>query len=140
MKIIQNLSDFFRKLDTRLLLAGIMMFVIFILIVSIIAVIVFSIQKRKSNLQARLPKIDGVGEDSLTEPQFNKVDPLIVELIDEEDIETEEKNENDEIFVKALMMETKKYIPEKEYEMPSIESIKTDRGEINEKNNENKID
>lgn len=120
--IFNNFLSFFNNVDSKLLIAGALMILISILIIYITTIIVFSLKKRLEFSKIRLPMIDGVGEDSITKPQFKSVMPLEVELIINEDNTLLSTNKNnDDSFLSALSMEAGIYMLHKQINMPDIE-------------------
>lgn len=141
-KAIESLISFLGNIDNKLLIAGALMLLIFGLIIYILTIIVFSLKQRAEFSKVRLPRIDGVGEDSITNPQFKSVLPLDVEIIqDEGNIRMRKNAKNDEAFLAALVMESRTYIPNKELEMPDISEIKEngDKGDAIERSSESKV-
>lgn len=122
--IFENIAKFFSSVDLNLMIAGGLMILTTILIIYIITVVWFSLKRRSELSKVKLPEIDGVGEDSLTEPKFESVMPLDVELVTNEDGPLLEKNGKEkDIFATALTMETGKYISNDNLQMPNISSV-----------------
>lgn len=140
-KILENITGFFANVDSKLLVAGALMLLIAGLIIYIITIIVFSLKERTELSKVRLPKIDGVGEDSITVPQFKSVLPLDVELIqDERGIKMGGDTKNDDVFLAALTMESGRYIPiEEDLTMPEIPEIVKDKGDASERSSRSEI-
>lgn len=119
--IFESVSNFFSNVELNLMIAGGLMILTGLLIIYIVAVVWFSLKRRSELSKVKLPEIDGVGKGSLTEPEFESVMPLDVELITNEDeLVPESKGEEKDIFTAALIMESRSYIPDKDIHMPNI--------------------
>ena len=112
--------------DWKLVVAGLGMLVIFLLMVYLLSLIVISFQRRKAAVSVSLPDINTYNKKDDNLKQFEELKVLEVELIapDEYVIEAEPKD-NEELFVTALSIETKKYIPksDEKIEMPEVGEI-----------------
>lgn len=112
--------------DWKLVVAGLGMLVIFLLMVYLLSLIVISFQRRKAAVSVSLPDINTYNKKDDNLKQFEELKVFEVELIapDEYVIEAEPKD-NEELFVTALSIETKKYIPksDEKIEMPEVGEI-----------------
>ena len=126
MNIINTLKNFFVMQDWKLVVAGLGMLVIFLLMVYLLSLIVISFQRRKAAVSVSLPDINTYNKKDDNLKQFEELKVFEVELIapDEYVIEAEPKD-NEELFVTALSIETKKYIPktDEKIEMPEVGEI-----------------
>lgn len=114
MNFLNVLTKFFSVQDWRLIGAGLIMILIFILMVSLVSFIVISYLKRKEAVNISLPDINTYGLDSKeVKPQFTEPSILELELVPPERdvINPEEMKDNDDLFLTALTIETGKYIP-----------------------------
>lgn len=112
--------------DWKLVVAGLGMLVIFLLMVYLLSLIVISFQRRKAAVSVSLPDINTYNKKDDNLKQFEELKVFEVELIatDEYVVEAEPKD-NEELFVTALSIETKKYIPksDEKIEMPEVGEI-----------------
>lgn len=112
--------------DWKLVVAGLGMLVIFLLIVYLLSLIIISFQRRKAAVSVSLPDINTYDKKDDNLKQFEELKVFEVELItpDEYVIEAEPKD-NEELFLTALSIETKKYIPksDEKIEMPEVGEI-----------------
>lgn len=126
MNIIDTLKNFFVMQDWKLVVAGLGMLVIFLLMVYLLSLIVISFQRRKAAVSVSLPDINTYNKKDDNLKQFEELKVFEVELIatDEYVVEAEPKD-NEELFVTALSIETKKYIPksDEKIEMPEVGEI-----------------
>lgn len=126
MNIINTLKNFFVIQDWKLVVVGLGMLVIFLLIVYLLSLIVISFQRRKAAVNISLPDINTYDKKDDNLKQFEELKVFEVELItpDEYVIE-EEPKDNEELFLTALSIETKKYIPksDEKIKMPEIGKI-----------------
>lgn len=123
MNIINTLKNFFVIQDWKLVVAGLGMLVIFLLMVYLLSLIVISFQRRKAAVNVSLPDINTYDKKDDNLKQFEELKVFEVELItpDEYVIE-EEPKDNEELFLTALSIETKKYIPksDEKIKMPEV--------------------
>lgn len=126
MNIINTLKNFFVMQDWKLVVAGLGMLVIFLLIVYLLSLIIISFQRRKAAVSVSLPDINTYDKEDDNLKQFEELKVFEVEIItpDEYVIEAEPKD-NEELFLTALSIETKKYIPksDEKIEMPEVGEI-----------------
>lgn len=126
MNIIQNIKNFFEIMDWKLVIAGFGMLFIFLLIVYLISVIVISFQKRRDQVNVKLPDIDTYDKEESKGPEFKEVKKLEVELINPNDDVVIGENNNKgsyDYFIQALSIETRKLFPSM-LSFPSMPKIK----------------
>lgn len=123
----------------KLVIAGLGMITIFILIIYLISLIVISFQNRQESVNIKLPDVDTYNKTTEVKKQFEDAKVLEVELIDaEQDVVRNPQPKDDEnLFLTALSIETKKYIPAtvEEIHMPQVgeidyEAVKLQKAEI----------
>jgi len=149
MNGIQNIKNFFEIMDWKLVIAGFGMLFIFLLIVYLISVIVISFQKRRDQVNVKLPDIDTYDKAESKGQKFKEVKKLEVELINQnDDVVIKESNNkgNYDYFIQALSIETRKLFPSTLSfpSMPKIkaidyETIKRENIEKNQKENIEKM-
>lgn len=128
MNVLNTIKNFIEIQDWRLILAGFGMIIIFGLMVYLLSLIVLSYQRRRDAVQVSLPEIDGSGLVS-HDPvdKFKEANPLEVELMSAEDdnIVNDNLNVDDSLFLTALTLETKRFIPlsKEDMDMPDIGEI-----------------
>lgn len=123
MNIINTLKNFFVIQDWKLVVAGLGMLVIFLLMVYLLFLIVISFQKRKAAVSVSLPDINTYGKKDDNLKQFKELKVFEVELITpDDDVIEEEPKDNEELFLTALSIETRKYIPKSDdkIKMPEV--------------------
>lgn len=127
MNIINTMRDFFSTQDWKLVIAGFGMITIFILIIYLISLIVISFQNRKEAVNIKLPDINTYNNNIEVKKQFEDAKVLEVELISaEQDVVKNAQLKDDEnLFLTALSIETKKYIPAtiEDIDMPQVGEI-----------------
>ena len=128
MSILNTIKNFIEIQDWRLIVAGFGMIIIFVLMVYLLSLIVLSYQRRRDAVQVSLPEIDSSGlvnHDSVD--KFKEANPLEVELIssDDDNVINDNLNIDDSLFLTALTVETKKFIPlaQEDMDMPEIGEI-----------------
>lgn len=128
MSILNTIKNFIEIQDWRLIVAGFGMIIIFVLMVYLLSLIVLSYQRRRDAVQVSLPEIDSSGlvnHDSVE--KFKEADPLEVELIssDDDNVVNDNLNIDDSLFLTALTVETKRFIPlaQEDMNMPDIGEI-----------------
>lgn len=128
MDILNTIKNFIEIQDWRLIIAGFGMIIIFVLMVYLLSLIVLSYQRRRDAVQVSLPEIDSSGlvnHDSVD--KFKEADPLEVELIssDDDNVVNDNLNIDDSLFLTALTVETKRFIPlaQEDMDMPDIGEI-----------------
>ena len=128
MSILNTIKNFIEIQDWRLIVAGFGMIIIFVLMVYLLSLIVLSYQRRRDAVQVSLPEIDSSGlvnHDSVD--KFKEADPLEVELIssDDDNVVNDNLNIDDSLFLTALTVETKEFIPlaQEDMDMPDIGEI-----------------
>ena len=123
MNIINTLKNFFVIQDWKLVVAGLGMLVIFLLIVYLLSLITISFQRRKAAVSVSLPDINTYGKKDDNLKQFEEPKVFEVELITpDDDVIEEEPKDNEELFLTALSIETRKYIPKSDdkIKMPEV--------------------
>ena len=128
MSTLNTIKNFIEIQDWRLVVAGFGMIIIFVLMVYLLSLIVLSYQRRRDAVQVSLPEIDSSGivnHDSVD--KFKEADTLEVELIssDDDNVINDNLNIDDSLFLTALTVETKKFIPlaQEDMDMPEIGEI-----------------
>lgn len=128
MDILNTIKNFIEIQDWRLIIAGFGMIIIFVLMVYLLSLIVLSYQRRRDAVQVSLPEIDSSGlvnHDSVD--KFKEADTLEVELIssDDDNVVNDNLNIDDSLFLTALTVETKRFIPlaQEDMDMPDIGEI-----------------
>lgn len=121
------MEAFFASQNGKLVIAGLGMITIFILIIYLMSLIVISFQNRQEAVNIKLPDIDTYNKNTEVEKQFEDAKVLEVELISaEQDVVKNPQPKDDEnLFLTALSIETKKYIPAtmEEIHMPQVGEI-----------------
>lgn len=126
MNIINTFKKFFVIQDWKLVVAGLGMLVIFLLIVYLLSLIIISFQRRKAAVNISLPDINTYDKKDDNLKQFEEPKVFEVELITpDDDVIGEEPKDNEELFLTALSIEAKKYIPksDEKIEMPEVGEI-----------------
>lgn len=126
MGIINTIKNFLTIQDWKLLTAGFVMVLIAIVMIYLISLIVLSFRRRREAVDVRLPEIDNSG-NMKSEHKFKENNDFEIQLVDyEDDIgETQDLGINENLFIKALSMETKRYIStnKDEVDMPEVGEI-----------------
>lgn len=129
MSTLNTIKNFIEIQDWRLVVAGFGMIIIFVLMVYLLSVIVLSYKHRRDAVQVSLPEIDSSGlvsHDSVD--KFKEADTLEIELISSDDdnvVVNDNFNIDDSLFLTALTVETKTFIPlaQEDMNMPDIGEI-----------------
>lgn len=126
MRLLDILNDFFYVMDWKLVIAGLIMIVIFLLIVYLIVLTVLSFQKRKAEVGVSLPDINKYADSENNSTQFKGLTKMEVELIENDEVDhSDVPTINEDSFFAALSLETGKYIPKPnlDLDMPEVEVI-----------------
>lgn len=125
--ILDTVKQFISIQDWRLVIAGFGMLVIFLLMIYLISLIVLSFQRRRDAVDVKLPDIDKEVSEDDNKEKFKEAESLEVELIDSNDdvVNSDKTDINDELFLKALTIESKQFIPltYKGLDMPEVGDI-----------------
>lgn len=122
--LLSNVKSFFEMLEWKFLIAGAVMIIIFTLMVYLISLIVLSVQRRRNAIKTSLPDIKDVGGEGAKSAAFKELEDLEIELIDNEEdvIALTDDNNNEELFLTALAIETGQYVSlaSEPSEMPEV--------------------
>lgn len=125
--VLDAVIKFISIQDWRLVIAGFGMIVIFLLMIYLISLIVLSFQRRRDAVDVKLPDIDNQYGEKDKKATFKEIESLEVELVDsnEDLINTDRKDHNEEAFLTALSLESKRFVPldYKKFEMPVLGEI-----------------
>lgn len=132
--LLNTFKDFFGIVNSRYIIAAIVMTIVSIVVIYIISMVVTSFMKRRKTVAVELPDVN-VATGNVVEKaeafSVNEEEAITVELIDssEDEVEDEIKESNDKAFIEALTIETGEIIVEDEdnIDMPEVGEIDYDK-------------
>lgn len=131
--LVNTFKDFFGIVNSRYIIAAVIMIVVIAVVIYITSVVVKSFLKRREAVSVQLPNIDVTEGKVEEEVKGFKVEdnPIVVELIDssEDEIDEEVPDSSDEAFIEALTMVTGNIIisDEDNIDMPEVGEIDYDK-------------
>lgn len=134
MNLLNTFKEFFGIVNSRYIIAAVIMTIVSIIVIYIISMVVISFMKRRETVAVELPDVN-VATGSVVEKaeafSVNEEETITVELIDssEDEVEDEIKESNDKAFIEALTIETGELIVEDEgnVDMPEVGEIDYDK-------------
>lgn len=128
--LLSTFKDFFGIVDSKYIIAAVIMTIVSVVAIYIISMVVTSFIKRREAVAVELPDVNVATGNVVEEAEgfsVNEGEAITVELIDpsEDEVEYEIKESNDKAFIEALTIETGELIIEDEgnVDMPEVGEI-----------------
>lgn len=132
--LLNTFRDFFGIVNSRYIIAAVIMTIVSVVVIYIISMVVTSFMKRRKTVAVELPDVNVATGNVVEEAEafsVNEEEAITVELIDssEDEVEDEIKESNDKAFIEALTIETGELIVEDEgnVDMPEVGEIDYDK-------------